>query len=157
MRLTEYEKAMLDGDMGEVKQQALQALCDLSEFYDVEEFVEIVGCHDDSTVYAGEAQVAFAEQLAAKGAKFAVPTTTNATACDINRWSEQCHDVETMSATKRIEAAHIKMGAVPTWSCAPYHVGVSPSFGQQLACAESNVICYYNSIMARGRIATPVR
>ncbi len=147
MRLTEYEKAMLDGDMGEVKQQALQALCDLSEFYDVEEFVEIVGCHDDSTVYAGEAQVAFAEQLAAKGAKFAVPTTTNATACDINRWSEQCHDVETMSATKRIEAAHIKMGAVPTWSCAPYHVGVSPSFGQQLACAESNVICYYNSII----------
>lgn len=73
MRLTDHEKAMLDGDFGEMPQQALQALCDLASFYGVEEFVEIVGCHDDSTVYAGEAQVAFAEHLAEHGAKFAVP------------------------------------------------------------------------------------
>ena len=147
MRLTDYEKAMLNGEQGEVRQQAIQALYDLAQFYDVDQFVEIVGCHDDSTVYAGEAQVAFAEMLANKGAKFAVPTTTNATACDINLWDRQKHDVETMSATRRIEAAHVKMGAVPTWSCAPYHIGVAPSFGQQFASAESNVICYYNSII----------
>ena len=72
MRLTDYEKAMLDGEHGEMRQQAMQALCDLARFYDVEEFVEGVGCHDDSTVYAGEAQVAFAEHLADNGAKFAV-------------------------------------------------------------------------------------
>lgn len=143
MRLTDYEKAMLNGEHGEMRQQAMQALCDLASFYDVENFVEIVGCHDDSTVYAGEAQVAFAEHLANKGAKFSVPTTTNATACDINLWDRQKHDVETMAATRRIEAAHVKMGAVPTWSCAPYHIGVAPSFGQQFASAESNVICYY--------------
>lgn len=147
MRLTDYEKAMLEGEQGLMRQQAMEALCDLARFYDVEEFVEIVGCHDDSTVYAGEAQVAFAEHLADNGAKFAVPTTTNATACDMNLWNRQKHDVETMSATRRIEAAHVKMGAVPTWSCAPYHIGVAPSFGQQFASAESNVICYYNSII----------
>lgn len=147
MRLTDYEKAMLNGEYGEIRQQAIQALYDLATFYDVEEFVEIVGCHDDSTVYAGEAQVAFAEMLAEKGAKFAVPTTTNAVACDMERWDRQKHDVEVMSATRRIEAAHIKMGAVPSWSCAPYHMGVAPSFGQQFASAESNVICYYNSII----------
>ena len=147
MRLTDYEKAMLEGEHGLMRQQAMEALCDLARFYDVEEFVEIVGCHDDSTVYAGEAQVAFAEHLADNGAKFAVPTTTNATACDMNLWNRQKHDVETMSATRRIEAAHVKMGAVPTWSCAPYHIGVAPSFGQQFASAESNVICYYNSII----------
>ena len=135
MRLTDYEKAMLDGEHGEMRQQAMQALCDLARFYDVEEFVEVVGCHDDSTVYAGEAQVAFAEHLADNGAKFAVPTTTNATACDINLWDRQKHDVETMAATRRIEAAHVKMGAIPTWSCAPYHIGVAPSFGQQFASA----------------------
>lgn len=147
MRLTDYEKRMLDGQHGEMKQQAMQALYDLAVFYDVEEFVEVVGCHDDSTVYAGEAQVAFAEYLADHGAKFAVPTTTNATACDINLWNRQKHDIEVMAATRRIEAAHIKMGAIPTWSCAPYHVGVAPSFGQQFASAESNVICYYNSVI----------
>ena len=140
MRLTDYEKAMLNGEHGEIRQQAIQALYDLATFYDVDQFVEIVGCHDDSTVYAGEAQVAFAEMLAEKGAKFAVPTTTNATACDINLWDRQKHDIEVMSATRRIEAAHVKMGAVPSWSCAPYHIGVAPSFGQQFASAESNVI-----------------
>ena len=56
MRLTDYEKAMLNGEHGETRQQALQALYDLAAFYDVDQFVEIVGCHDDSTVYAGEAQ-----------------------------------------------------------------------------------------------------
>lgn len=147
MRLTDYEKSMLNGDQGEMRRQAMEALCDLARFYDVEEFVEVVGCHDDSTVYAGEAQVAFAEHLAGHGAKFAVPTTTNATACDINLWDRQKHEVETMAATRRIEAAHVKMGAIPTWSCAPYHVGMAPSFGQQFASAESNVICYYNSII----------
>ena len=147
MKLTDYEKEMLNGDHGEVRQQAMQVLYDLAAFHDVDRFVEIVGCHDDSTVYAGEAQVAFAEMLAEKGARFAVPTTTNATACDMLKWHRQKHDVEVMSATRRIEASHIKMGAIPTWSCAPYQAGFQPSFGQQLACAESNVICYYNSII----------
>ena len=107
MRLTDQEKAMLNGEEGEIRQQALQALYDLATFYDVEQFVEIVGCHDDSTVYAGEAQVAFAEMLAEKGARFSVPTTTNATACDINLWDRQKHDVEVMAATRRIELSLI--------------------------------------------------
>ena len=49
MRLTDYEKSMLNGDQGEMRRQAMEALCDLARFYDVEEFVEVVGCHDDST------------------------------------------------------------------------------------------------------------
>lgn len=147
MKLTDYEKEMLDGEHGEMKQKAMQVLYDLAKYYEVEEFVEIVACHDDSTVYAGEAQVAFAEYLADSGAKFSVPTTTNATACDIEKWDRQKHDIETMSATKRIEASHVKMGAIPTWSCAPYQCGFQPSFGQQIASAESNVINYYNSVI----------
>ncbi len=147
MKLTDYEKSILAGDQGEVPQLALQTLMELCAFFDVEEFVEIVGCHDDSTVYAGEAQVAFAEMLAERGGKFSVPTTTNSVSCDLVRWGDEKCDIETMSATQRIVTAHIKMGAVPTWSCAPYHLGVAPSFGQQFAAAESNVINYYNSIL----------
>ena len=122
MRLTDYEKAMLNGEHGEMRQQAMQALCDLASFYDVEIFVEIVGCHDDSTVYAGEAQVAFAEHLANKGAKFSVPTTTNATACDINLWDRQKHDVETMAATRRCackdgRCSHMVLRTLPYRCC----------------------------------------
>lgn len=47
MKLTDYEKEMLDGEHGEMKQKAMQVLYDLAKYYEVEEFVEIVACHDD--------------------------------------------------------------------------------------------------------------
>ena len=147
MRLTDYEKELLRGDHGEAVQMAMKVLYDLGEYYGAEEFVEIVACHDDSTVYFGEAQVAFAEHLANMGAKFAVPTSTNACALDMARWDIQKHDAGWMAATRRIEASHIKMGAVPSWTCAPYQAGFTPAFGAQVAYAESNVISFMNSIV----------
>ena len=30
-----------------------------------------------------------------------------------------------MAATRRIEASHLKMGAIPSWTCAPYQTAVS--------------------------------
>ena len=147
MKLTEYEKELLDGKHGEAVQMAMKVLYDLGEYYGAEEFIEVVACHDDSTVYFGEAQVAFAEHLADIGAKFAVPTSTNACALDMQRWDIQKHEAYWMAATRRIEASHIKMGAIPTWTCAPYQAGYSPAFGAQVACAESNVISFMNSIV----------
>lgn len=147
MRLTDYEQELLDGAHGEAVQMAMKVLYDLGEYYGAEEFVEITACHDDSTVYFGEAQVAFAEHLAELGAKFAVPTSTNACALDMARWDRQKHPSSWMAATRRIEASHLKMGAIPSWTCAPYQTGFSPMFGAQVAYAESNVIAFMNSIV----------
>ncbi|WP_066456521.1 aconitase X [Anaerotruncus rubiinfantis] len=147
MKLTDYEKELLNGDHGEAVQMAMRVLYDLGEYYGADDFVEITACHDDSTVYFGEAQVAFAEYLAAMGAKFAVPTSTNACALDMERWDIQKHEASWMAATRRIEASHLKMGAVPSWTCAPYQTGFSPVFGSQVAFAESNVISFMNSIV----------
>ncbi len=147
MKLTDYEKEMMSGAHGEAVQMAMQVLWDLGKYYGAEEFVEIVACHDDSTVYFGEAQVAFAEHLANIGAKFAVPTSTNAMAIDIDRWDIQRHNIVFMEGTKRIQASHIKLGAVPCWTCAPYQAGFSPAFGTHVALAESNVIAFVNSIV----------
>ena len=52
-----------------------------------------------------------------------------------------------MAATRRIEASHLKMGAIPSWTCAPYQTGFAPVFGSQVAFAESNVISFTNSIV----------
>lgn len=147
MRLTAYEREMMDGAHGEAMRAAMRVLYDLGEYYGAEEFVEIVACHDDSTVYFGEAQVAFAEHLADLGATFAVPTTTNACALDMQRWDLQRYDAGWMSATRRIEASHLRMGAVPSWTCAPYQTGFNPYFGAQVAFAESNVIAFMNSVV----------
>lgn len=147
MKLTDYEKELLNGEHGEAVQMAMKVLYDLGEYYAADEFVEIVACHDDSTVYFGEAQVAFAEHLADSGAKFAVPTSSNACALDMERWDVQRYPSSWMAATRRIEAAHTKMGVVPSWTCAPYQTGFSPFFGAQVAYAESNVICFMNSVV----------
>ncbi|SMC64275.1 predicted aconitase subunit 1 [Desulfocicer vacuolatum DSM 3385] len=147
MYLTDYEKELLDGTHGDAMQLAMGVLYDLGKHYGVEHFVEISACHDDSTVYLGEAQVAFAEHLVELGARFCVPTTTNACALDMKRFARQKHDVGLMTATRRIEAAHLALGAIASWTCAPYQAGFSPAFGQQVACAESNVIAFVNSIV----------
>lgn len=147
MKLTDHEKSLLNGDHGEAKQMAMKVLFDLGTYNGAEKFVEIAACHDDSTVYFGEAQVAFAEHLANMGAKFAVPTSSNACALDMKRWDIQRFDSSWMSATRRIEASHLKLGANASWTCAPYQAGFSPSFGQQVAFAESNVIAFSNSIL----------
>jgi predicted aconitase len=147
MYLTDYEKALLNGEYGEARQLAMRVLFDLGEYYEVDRFVEITACHDDSTVFLGEAQVEFAEHLVGMGARFAVPTSTNACAIDMSRFDRQKHDVELMTATRRIEAAHMALGAIASWTCAPYQAGFSPVFGQQVAFAESNVITFVNSIL----------
>jgi predicted aconitase len=43
--------------------------------------------------------------------------------------------------------AYEKMGAVPTWTCAPYQTKMRPSFGQQIAWGESNAIAFANSVI----------
>jgi len=43
--------------------------------------------------------------------------------------------------------AYQSMGAVPTWTCAPYQTAFRPKFGQQIAWGESNAIVFANSVI----------
>lgn len=147
MKLTNYEQEMLAGQHGDIKKKALAVLLALADHQGVDEFVEVRLCHSDSAVYMGEAQADFVEMLGNSGVKMAVPTTTNACSIDMDKWHEQGFEPKIMNAIKRMEAAHNNLGAIPTWTCAPYHSCYMPSFGQQIVAAESNVICYYNSII----------
>ena len=117
MRLTDYEKKLLDGKHGKAIQIAMRVLYDLGKNYEADYFVEIASCHDDSTCFMGEAQVAFAEHLVRLGARFSVPTTTNACAIDMNRFDRQKLDLEFMTATRRIEASHLALGEIGRASC----------------------------------------
>jgi hypothetical protein len=39
------------------------------------------------------------------------------------------------------------MGAIPTWTCAPYQDGIVPRFGSHVAWSESNAIAFVNSVI----------
>ena len=43
--------------------------------------------------------------------------------------------------------AYVEMGCRPTWTCSPYQLMERPSFGDQVAWAESNAIVFANSVL----------
>ncbi|MFQ6970274.1 MAG: aconitase X [Enterocloster aldenensis] len=80
----------------------MKVLYALGEYYGPENFLEILACHDNSTVYSGETQVAFAEHLADTGAKFTVQTSTNTCALYMACWDIEKHEPFWMSATQHL-------------------------------------------------------
>lgn len=149
MKMTQQERDMLAGKEGRGCQVALEILVRLGELYGAEEFIPITQAHIDGCLYeaVGEAGLAFAEKLAELGAKVKVPTTLNATSRDIDDWREHGIGEGYAEKNRRMEAAYLAMGAIPTWTCAPYQAGLVPRFGEQIAWAESNAILYANSVL----------
>jgi predicted aconitase len=112
-----------------------------------EELMDISGAHIDSTIYTGDATMEFAERLAGMEAKVAVPTTLNVSGVDEHGWREWAVPPEWAAKARRQMIAYQSMGAVPTWTCAPYQTDFKPKFGQQIAWGESNAICFANTVI----------
>jgi len=149
MKLTDAEQRMIDGNYGEAVAMAMTILTKLGQIYDAEEMIPISQVHIDSSAYKtiGEAGLEFAEKLADSGARFCVPSTLNPTSRDIERWQEFRIPADFAEKSRRLEQAYLRMGATPTWTCAPYLCGIIPRFGQQVAWGESNAINFVNSVI----------
>ena len=84
MKLTSYEQAMLDGAHGEARRVAMAGLVQLGEAFGAADMVEIGYAH----IHAGMAlylhDVDLMEELAAMGAKMAVPASSNIANADFN-------------------------------------------------------------------------
>jgi len=147
MRLTDQEKAILEGKHGEARRIALLILADLGELFGAEEMMDISQVHIDSSAYMVDAGLEFAERVSELGGRVAVPTSLNISAIDLKRWKEYRVPPELLEKCRRMEKAYLKMGATPTWTCAPYQQGMIPRFGEQIAWGESNAIAFANSVI----------
>ncbi len=147
MHLTNYEKEMLSGAHGEAPRLAMEILASLGEALGVERMIPVTQVQTDTGFYEGDAGLEFVEKLADMGARVAVPTTLNAAAVDLERGGAYGASDALMKKSKRLECAHQKMGAIPTWTCAPYQDGLTPRFGDAIAASESNAIMYANSVI----------
>ncbi len=149
MYLTTYEQELLDGVHGEGSRMAMTILYRLGEIYHAKRMIPVTTAHIDGCSYSAvwDAGLEFAERLARLGAKVAVPTTLNITSRDIRAWKEFRLPPDFAEKCARVERAYETMGCVPTWTCAPYQYGNTPSFGEQVAFAESNVVNYANSVL----------
>jgi predicted aconitase len=147
LTLSERDRAMLDGDHGPAPQFAMSILVRMAGVYGARELMDISQAHIDSTIYLGDATLEFAERLAALGARVAVPTSLNVSGVDECGWQDWAVSPEWAAKAARQMLAYERMGAVPTWTCAPYQTQMRPSFGQQIAWGESNAIAFANSVI----------
>lgn len=149
MKLTDEEQRMLEGKYGKAVSMAMSILTKLGEIYSAEEMIPVSQAHIDGCSYKTirNAGLEFVEKLVDGGAKFCVPTSTNPTGRDIKRWQEFRVPPDFVEKTQRVEQACLRMGAAPTWTCAPYHYGIIPRFGEQIAWAESNAVVFANSVI----------
>ncbi len=76
-----------------------------------------------------------------------MPTQLNPASIDLRHPEMMRVPDALLEKSRRLENAYLKMGAMPTWTCAPYQQGLIPSFGEQIAWGESNAIAFVNSVI----------
>jgi hypothetical protein len=147
MKLTDQEKALLNGEKGPVIAEAIDYLIQLGEAFDAERLVDIVYCHypAEMGIYAGSVEDLV--EYSKRGGKVAIPTTTTTLCADIERPHVTGIPKALADLQAQVEAAHRRMGIMETYTCTPEQLGFIPPFGSYLACTESSAIIYYNSVI----------
>jgi predicted aconitase len=138
---------MLDGAHGPAVQLAMRILTRMAPLYRASSLLSVTRAHIDGVILTGAAGLEFAERLANLGGQVAVPTTLNVMSMDRQRWRDWNVDAVFAERAYRLGQAYLRMGARPTFTCAPYQTEHAPTFGEQIAWSESNAVAFANSVI----------
>lgn len=147
VKLGTTDEQLLEGRQGEAAQMAMRIVVRMADVLGADELMDVSQGHIDGCGLLSGASLEFAEMLAGKGAKVAIPTTLNMGPLDLQNYRQFDIDEEFAARAIRQGAAYTAMGCIPTWTCAPYQSYLTPRFGQQIAWGESNAIVYANSVL----------
>src|SRR5512135_705869 len=118
MRLTEHEQAMLAGEMGPVRQLALQHQIKVGTFFGAADFVPVTQAHIMAdTESLGEAGVRWLEELAAATdgqRRVRIPTITDPRGTDFAKADFLGQTSAMLSLERRAIDAFVKLGVVMT-------------------------------------------
>lgn len=147
MHLTPEEKEILEGLQGPAAKLAMETLVKIGEINGAERFVPIKNVHLVLHAYksAFDAGVETAEKIAEMGGKFAVPVTIDPYGMDAEDWEGAKTPEHYAKQQMRLEAAVMKMGVIPNWTCTPYYGFTAPRKGEHLAWSESSAVAYANT------------
>jgi len=140
---------MLRGDYGEAVEISMSILIKLGDIYQADRMIKISHVHIDAASYGGiyDAGLDTVERFAREGAAFKVPATLNSSGIDFERWRELLIPSSFAEKQIRLADAYLKLGAIPTWTCAPYQYGEPVRPGEFIAWGESNAVAYANSVI----------
>ncbi|EPX78214.1 cis-3-hydroxy-L-proline dehydratase [Litoreibacter arenae] len=147
LELTPADKAMLAGDQGRSVALAMEVICAMAASQGAERLIDVTRGHIDGCIYAHDANLIFAETMARMEAKVAIPTTINAISVDRENWTDHGVSPKFGQAASRLADAYVRMGARPTFTCAPYLADDVPQLGESIGWSESNAVIFANSVL----------
>ncbi|MBO6718522.1 MAG: aconitase X catalytic domain-containing protein [Rhizobiaceae bacterium] len=160
MHLTDYEKAMLDGDHGRAKARAMDLLVRYGEALGAERLVEV-----NNVAGAFNASSPSVKHIADKGMDhvyselnldsdevvevphMAVNTCQLITGIDNDNWKLQGASEEMIGAQRAGERFLGRRGVNMFATCTPYQVGNVPVKGEHCAWMESSAVIYCNAVL----------
>ncbi|ETI20713.1 hypothetical protein G647_07055 [Cladophialophora carrionii CBS 160.54] len=147
IKLSPRDERLLAGDFGLAAKLAMEILVDVAGIQGAEAFLDVSQAHIDACIYIGPASLLFAQRFLSVGAKFAVPTTLNSISIDQRRWREIGMDSILAREAGKLAQAYMSMGAMTSFTCAPYLLETAPKAGENIGWAESNAVVFANSVL----------
>ena len=151
MKLTEIEREMLSGAMGEPRRMAIEHQLKVGRFFDAADTVEIGHVHIMADTEAlGEAGVRFLEEIAAypeDDRKVRVPTVTDPRGADFDAYKRIRHDQRFVNLERRADTAFRALDVMMTDTCINYQVFMPPVFGEHVAFGDTGSSIYTNSVL----------
>lgn len=147
LELTPADLDKLAGGYGKPVALAMEVLCAMAVSQGAQRLIDVTRGHIDGCIYAHAANLIFAETMAEMGARVAIPTSINAISVDRENWAAQGVPSGFGGPASRLADAYVRMGARPTFTCAPYFSEDLPTFGEDIGWSESNAVIFANSVL----------
>lgn len=147
LTLSAADRATLDGSEGPAAKLAMETLRTMAVLQGAEDFVDVSRVHIDGCIYHSDANLRFAQTMAEMGAQVRVPTTMNAISVDYENWRSQGVPSAFGVPASELAGAYLRIGAQPTFTCAPYQLEDRPRAGEDIGWSESNAVIYANTVL----------
>ena len=149
------DRAMLDGSDGLAQRIAMEVICAMAALQGATALVDVTQGHIDGCILANTANLRFAETMAEMGGRVRVPTTMNAISVDHGNWKSQGVPPVFGLRAARLADAYVRMGARPTFTCAPYLLDTAPGAGENIGWSESNAVIFANTVLGARTVKHP--
>ncbi len=147
MRLTDDERAMLDGERGEAVRRALALQIKVGDFFGAADFVPIDSAHMMAEIESmGEPCLAWVEEMADLGGKAVVPTTSNPRSVDVALWEALGQDERQVRLELKLTTALRRLGIMTLDTCINYQTVSPPRFGEHVAWGDTGTVIFANAV-----------
>ncbi|MBK1783426.1 aconitase X [Prauserella cavernicola] len=148
MRLTAFEREVLDGSHGDALAGVLREQVSVGEFFGADRLVEISNAHfmGDREVF-GQAGLDYLTRLVDAGLTARVPTTRNAQSVDLEHAQLFAQSADLIEGEQRTRVLLRDLGVSAVNTCIGYQTVYQPRFGEHVAWGDTGTVAYANSVL----------